>query len=304
LIEPPERSSALGRAFSWPVFRASRACWIAFALALLATGCRGPSNHRNWSPNQAVLSTADINGRYVTIHNIRNTAYRTADDYDVRHYDKTFDLEKLNLVNFIMAPLPEVPGAAHTFMSFGFEGGDHVAISVEIRRQQGEEFSAARSVTQPYEIMYVVGDERDLIELRTIHWLEDVYLYEGNASPPEMRALFVDMLKRANKLSQHPEYYNLVTNNCTTNIVRHINNVSPGRIPYTRQVPFTALADRMAYDLKLIKSEGTFERTRELARVNELAYIHRDQPDFSARIRRMDTPAIAQRDSWTQELRR
>jgi hypothetical protein len=271
--------------------------WLACALVgLSAVGCRGPSNHRDWSPNQAVLPTADFNGSYVTIHNIRNTVYRTADDYTVGHYDKTFDLEKLSSVNFIMVPLPEVPAGAHTFLSFGFEGGDYVAISVEVRRQKGEEFSPARSLTQPYEIMYVVGDERDLIELRAIHWLEDVYMYDSNASAADERALFVDMLKRANQLSKQPEFYNLVTNNCTTNIVRHINNVSPNRVPYTHQVLFSGYADQLAYQLNLIKSDGTFQRTKENARINELAYIHRDRPDFSVKIRQADSTAVARRE--------
>ena len=167
-------------------------------------GCRSASNRGDWSPNQAVLSTAEIHGNQVTVHNIRNTEYRSADDYTVHHYDKTFDLEKLDSVDFIMVPLPEVPGGAHTFLSFGFENTDYVAISVEVRRKQGEEFSPLRSLSQPYELMYVIGDERDLIQLRTIHWLEDVYMYQAEAPREQMRALFVDMLKRANKLRASP----------------------------------------------------------------------------------------------------
>jgi hypothetical protein len=272
--------------------------WAKFACALVAlatVGCRGPSNTRDWSPNQAVLPTADFNANFVTVHNIRNTVYRTADDYTVQHYDKTFDLNKLDSVDFIMVPLPEVLGGAHTFLSFGFEGRDYVAISVEVRRKKGEEFSVSRSLTEPFEIMYVVGDERDLIGLRTIHWLEDVYMYQANSPQPQMQALFVDMLKRANKLNAKPEYYNLVTNNCTTNIVRHINNVAPNRVPYSHQVLFPAYADRLAYELKLIKVDGTFARAKENARINEPAYIYRDHPDFSARIRLANGAALARR---------
>ena len=269
---------------------------IAIALALGGNlGCRSATNTRNWAPNQAVLSTAEFDGHLVTVHNVRNTTYRTADDYTVRHYDKTYNLDKLDSVDFVMVPLPEVPGGAHTFLSFGFSGQDYVAISVEVRREKGEEFSAARSVSEPYELMYVVGDERDLIGLRTIHWLEDVYMYRANSPKPQMQALFVDMLKRANKLAQEPEYYNLVSNNCTTNIVRHINNVAPNRVPYTYQVLFPAYSDRLAYHLNLIETDRTFERTKENARVNELAYINRDQPDFSVKIRQ-NYSAVARRD--------
>src|SRR5262249_33188710 len=149
---------------------------------------------------------------------------------------------------------------------------------VEVRREKGQEFSPLRSVVQPYEIMYVVGDERDLIQLRTAHWMEDVYMYRLKAQPADIRALLVDMLERANKLSREPEYYNLATNNCTTNIVRHVNRVAPGSIPFAHQVFFPIYSDRLAYQLDLIDTKNTFARTRLEARVNEAAYVHRESP--------------------------
>ncbi len=287
LIQSPHRSIGLGRLFLHGSLRAPSGVGLVCALlAALAVGCHRPSNRRNWSPNQAVLPWAELHGdRAVTVHNIRDTVYRTAEDYNVRHYDRTYDLNKLDELDFIIVPLPNVPGAAHTFVSFGFEGKDYLAISVEIRRQKGEEFSPLRSLARPYELMYVVGNERDLIELRSIHWLEDVYMYKADAPRADIREMLIDMLARANKLKEQPEFYNLVTNNCVTNVVDHVNNVAPGSVPYTYQVLLPGYFDRLAYDRNLIKIDSTFERTKQQARVNELAYIYRDRPDFSVRIR-------------------
>ncbi len=252
-----------------------------------------------------MLPTAEFDDNLVTVHNIRNTEYRTADDYTVRHYDKTFDLEKLDSVDFIMVPFNDVPGGAHTFLSFGFDGKDFVAISVEVRRKPGEDFAPIKSMIEPTEIMYVVGDERDLIQLRTIHWLSDVYMYRAQAPRADMQALFVSMLKRANKLSRKPELYNLVTNNCTTNIMQHINEISPNKVPYTYQVMFPAYSDELANELKLIKIDGTFERTKQESRINEVAYVYRDSPDFSVKIREgHPTLAIKSWDSEKSPLRR
>jgi hypothetical protein len=271
--------------------------WIVCALALVAlAGCRSASNGRTWSPNQAVLPNADFEDNQVTIHNIRNTEYRTAEDYTVRHYDKTFDLDKLDSVDFIVVPFPEVPGGAHTFLSFGFDGQDYVAVSVEVRRQQGEEFNPVKALVKQPEIMYVVGDERDLIQLRSIHWLSDVYMYRAQASRAQMRALLVGMLERANKLSREPEFYNLITNNCTTNIMRHVNELSPNRVPYTYQVLLPAYSDRLASQLNLIKIDDNFDRTRQQARINEPAYVYRERPDFSVKIRE-GHPLLTQK-SW------
>jgi hypothetical protein len=271
--------------------------WILCALAVCAAvGCRGAGNSGDWSPNQAVLPTADFADNQVTIRNIRNTEYRTSEDYTVRHYDRTFDLEKLDSVDYIIVPFPEVPGGAHTFLSFGFDGQEFVAISVEVRRKKGEEFDPVEALIKQPEIMYVVGDERDLIQLRTIHWLSDVYMYRAQAPKAQMRALFVSMLKHANRLNEKPEYYNLVTNNCTTNIVEHINEVSPNKVPYTYQVLFPAYSDRLAHHLNLIKIDENFERTRQGARINELAYVHRESPQFSVKLR--EGHPLLSKKSW------
>jgi hypothetical protein len=259
-----------------------RALVVCAMLVVAAQGCRSQGQ---WSPNQAVLPTAEFNGNLVTIHNVRNTEYRSADDYTVRHYDKTYDLTKLDSVDFIVVPFDEVPGGAHTFLSFGFDGTDYVAVSVEMRRRPGEDFAPIKSLLQPTELMYVIGDERDLIQLRTIHWKSDVYMYRAQATRPQMQALFTSVLNRANKLAQDPEYYNLLTNNCTTNIVRHINEISPNKVPYTYQVLFPAFSDELAYQLNLIKIDENFQRTKQGARINEVAYIFRESRDFSVKIR-------------------
>jgi hypothetical protein len=110
-------------------------------------------------------------------------------------------------------------------------------------------------------------------------------MYRAQAPKAQMQALFTSMLKHANRLAEKPEYYNLITNNCTTNIMRHINEVSPNRVPYSYQILFPAYSDRLAYELNLIKIDENFERTRQESRINEVAYVHRESPDFSVKIR-------------------
>jgi hypothetical protein len=283
-----------------PMFKLTarvRALAVCAVLVACAQGCRGMKSE--WSPNHAIAPTADFSGSQITVHNIRNTEYRTADDYTVHHYDKTFDLQKLDSVDFIVVPFPDVPGGAHTFLSFGFDGQDYVAVSVEMRRKPGDDFDPIKSFTQPTELIYVVGDERDLIQLRTIHWMSDVYVYRAQASREQMQQLFTSMLKRANKLAEEPESYNLITNNCTTNIVRHVNEIAPNKVPYGYQVLFPAFSDELANDLKLIKIDQNFERTKQGARINEIAYRYRDDPAFSAKIREGHTTLAVK--SWSSD---
>jgi len=256
-------------------------------LIVLMAGCKvwRPSNDRLWSADQAVLPYAEIDGNRVTIHNIRNCKYRSETDYTVEHYDRTFDLSELETVDFIVVPFAEAPQLAHTMLSFGFGGRDYLACSVEIRKEMGETYSPIKGMLRQYELMYVLGDERDLVLLRTNHRLSEVYLYRSRATPQQARDLFLDVLARVNKLYEQPEFYNALTNNCTTNIVQHVNRLAPGRVPYGLAVLLPGYSDRYAYDLGLLDTDASFEETRARAKINMAAWLYRDAPDFSVRIR-------------------
>jgi hypothetical protein len=245
-----------------------------------------PSNNRDWLPEQAVLAYADIQGDHVTVHNIRNCRWQTLEDYTVAHYDKTYNLNRLKGVDFIVVPFNESPKLGHTMLSFDFDDRDYLAVSVEIRKEKGEQFNAAAGFFQQYELMYVVADERDVVQRRVNCDLSDVFLYRSTATPEQSRKLFLDIMRRVNKLSKEPEFYDTLTNNCTTNIRNHINHLWPNEVPYDYRVLLPGYSDRLAFDLGLIERHGTYEETRLNARINYLAYLNRESPEFSSKIRR------------------
>ncbi len=245
-----------------------------------------PSNYRDWSPDQAVLAYAEFQGDEVTVHNIRNCTYLSEDAYVVDYYDKTYDLNDLQTVDFITVPFRGMPVMAHTMLSFGFAGDDYLSVSVEIRKEKGESYAFLNGVMRQYEIMYVVGDERDLVKLRTNYRKDDVYLYRTKATPDQARAMFADVFQRVNKLKDDPEFYNTFSNNCTTNIVQHVNNLSPEFVPYDYRVLLPGLTAELAYELGLLDASVSFEELKRRSRVNDLAIEYADAPDFSAKIRR------------------
>jgi hypothetical protein len=116
-------------------------------------------------------------------------------------------------------PFSGIPGSAHTLLSFEFENDIFVAISVEIRKEKGESYHPAKGLFDQYELMYVIGDEKDLIKLRANYRKDTVFLYPIKAEVEDIRSLFLDMIARTNKLKEKPEFYNTLTNTCTTNIV-------------------------------------------------------------------------------------
>lgn len=275
--------------------RAARfACLALFALAF-SGGCRSaekvlkPSNFRDWTPEQAVLPTAEVHGNQVTIHNVRNCQYFAADTYLVDYYDKSFDLNSVRSVDFVMVPFESMPVVAHTLLSFELarpDGkSDHLAVSVEVRKEKHETYNPVLGSARQYELMYVVADERDVIRQRTNYRHENVYLYHTTATPEVSRELLADVLGRVNKLAKQPEFYDTLTNNCTTNIVRHIDRVRPHRITYDPRMLLPGYSDEIAYNQGLIVRNGTFEQTRQRAYINPLAERYADAPNFSELIR-------------------
>jgi hypothetical protein len=261
-----------------------------FVIALAAAYCLfslivQPSNDRQWNTDQAILPEIAFDGDKVTIKNIRNFTYRTTSDYTPGYYDKTFDLDQVTSVDFMVEPFSTNPGAAHTLLSFGFEDSSYVAISVEIRKEKGESFSPLKGLLRQYELTYVIADERDVIKLRSNYRHDEVFLYPIKTSKENIRALFVDMLARAKELQENPEFYNTLTSTCTTNIVSHVNTLVPGRVPFDHRILLPGYSDRYAYELGLIDTELSFEKTRDKFKINDRAEKHADSLEFSKMIR-------------------
>lgn len=245
-----------------------------------------PSNVRNWNSDQTVLPYADIAGSQITIHNIRNFTYASTTSYIENYYDKTFDIQKLKKVWYIVEPFSGIPGSAHTFLSFEFENDQFVAVSVEIRKEKGEAFHPVTGLLNQYEIMYVWGDENDLVKLRSNYRKDLVYVYPIQTSKEKREALFLDMITRTNKLHTQPEFYNTLTNTCTTNIVDHINKLAEKKVSKLNlSVILPESSDKLAYDLGYIDTPLSFEEARKRFFINGKAEKYADDPAFSVKIR-------------------
>ena len=243
-----------------------------------------PRNDRDWQPDVATLPSATIRGSTVTIHDIRNCDYRSESDYTVRHYDRTFNLESLRRMDLFLVDWG-MPHIAHTMLSFGFDNDEYVCISIETRKEKGEEFSAVRGFFRQYELIYVVADERDLVRLRTNYRTgEDVYLYRLKASPELIRLVFMDYLKTVNMLIERPEWYNALTVNCTTAIWKHIVPYYP-KAKFDWRILASGHADEMVYELGAVDQTLPFPELRRRSRINERSKAADRDPAFSRIIR-------------------
>jgi hypothetical protein len=204
-----------------------------------------PSNDRQWRKDVSVLPWAEVEGNKAIIHNIRNSEYRTGTDFDLHHYDRTYDLDQLRSIDFFMSFWAPIP-FCHTMLTFGFENGDFLCVSIETRPEEHEVFDPIAACFKQFELVYVAGDERDLVWLRTNLRDEAVYLYRINTPHEAMRRIFLRYCTRMNELKARPEWYCTFTRNCTTDIPR-----KDGRdrrvVPESWKVLINGFVDQLLY---------------------------------------------------------
>ena len=251
-----------------------------------------PSNDRSWVNDNQRLASVEITGDKAHIKNVRDFSWRTTKDYDERWIDMTIDLNKVRKIWFILEYFsPERKEMAHTILSYEFDDGRRLACSIEVRRKEGSRFHPLKGMFRSYELIYVWGTESDIIGVRSrcrrkskTHLFEGVVLGPGNE-----RRMLESYLRRTNKLAKDPEWYNTITNTCTTNIVNHVNEVYPGRVPWAIGILMPGLSPKMLLRNNLVKSSGNIEETMESSLIDSISEKWDDSRDFGDWIRGMDT---------------
>ena len=259
------------------------ACLLCFVAILAWWLNLKPSNEGRWQPDVSRTAWADVQGSEVTIHNLRDCDYRAELDYTCQWLTRTVDLNQIDgldlFMNYWGSPL-----IAHTILSFHVRGEPPVVFSIETRRQMGQTYSALLGFFRQFTLISVVSDERDVVRVRTNYRQgEDLYLYRTTATPEFARSLFLNYIGMTNKLHDHPQWYNAVTHNCTTEI--YTLKSMKGQ-PWDWRVLLNGKGDEMAYEKGLIVTGGLpFKELKQRAWVNPAAHAANDDPDFSTRIR-------------------
>lgn len=265
----------------------SRRVWLTFAglfIALvLGWSTIRPRLDRDWRADVAVLPRAYVDGDHVRIVGVRDFDYRSQDDFTPRYVEREVRLSQLTGVDFYISYW--MPGPiGHTFLSFMFEEQQPISISIEARPEAHEGFAPVGSLFKQFELIYVVGQERDVVGVRTNHRGEDVYRYRISTTGENARRLFLIYLERLNQLAGRAEFYHLLSNNCTLNIVRYANAIGPGARFDIRHY-LNGLFDGYLYQRSLLDTSVPFDDLRRSARVNEAARAAGAAEDFSQRIR-------------------
>ena len=251
-----------------------------------------PRHDRGWKLDYAVMPRVEIEGNEATIHDLRDFRYgkvKSADDTEnvqVAYDTRTYDLRGLESLWLVLESFSRFDAVAHTLLSFGFSDGRYLAISIEARIPKGERYDLLRGLFRTFELIYLFGDERDLIARRAKVLDHDVYLYPIHATPEVTRRLLLSYLRAADRLIQQPRFYNSVFDNCTSGIVKHLVEVDPSIMSrYTVAQVAPGWSDRILYNKGLIDTDLPFEKLRSHFNVKEKATELATDPNFSKKIR-------------------
>lgn len=248
---------------------------------------RQASNQRNWKPDAAKQAYGIIEGDNLTLHHVRNARYPApGEPYEISWETRHYDLSKLKRLWFLVESFSDLNVIAHTFISFEFSDGEFLAVSVEAKPEFNESYSIVKGLLRHFELSYQFGDERDFIARRTLYQKHEVYLYPLITPPHEIRSTLERMVETANSLRETPRFYNSITDNCTSVLRKHANEVRPGSFgAFAIAQVLPGLSGQMLYKKGWIDTDVTLESLRRAYAIKERAETCGVNADFSSCIR-------------------
>ena len=254
----------------------------AYALLLAWSGSISASNDKNWAADVVHGITGIVDGDRLSVSNVRNFSWRTEAEYTPAWEERTYDLSQLRSLDLFLIYWMG-PSIAHTIMSFGFDDGRYLDFSIELRRTQNDQYSAAAGFFKTNELVFIGADERDLMTLRKVR-NEQIQLYRLRTPPERARALLVEYVKQANDLAINPRFYNTLTTNCTTAIFDMMHAVTSS-IPFDWRIILTGHLPDYLYEHGAVDTRIPIEELRERADVTGRVDGSLTEVEFSSRIR-------------------
>lgn len=243
-------------------------CAGLFAIILIWWQTIEPTNDRDWAVGVDRIAHGTIENNTLTIHNVRDFDYLDDGTPVPNWKSRSYDLGNLTGLDIFLSYWAS-DNIAHTILSWDFGGGEHLAISIETRKDKTQQYSAIKGFFKEFGLAYVAATEDDLIRLRTNFRKERVYLYRLLATREQARNLLEEYLNEMNLLVDEPKFYNALNRNCTTTIQIHANaSRADTPPPLDWRLLLSGHVDELLYDRGAIAQTLPFEELRQQSRID------------------------------------
>ncbi len=270
-----------GRSFS----RNMLFCILLFMALLIWWQTLRPTNNKEWAQDVAEISHGTLTGNRLRMYNVRNFEYNGANVVKNRWETRDYDLDTLQGLDLFLSYWAS-DTIAHTILSWDFADGNHLAVSIETRKDVGQDYSAVKGFLKQYELAYVAADENDIIKLRTNYRKERVFVYRLQVSKEQARLLLESYLREMNGLLEQPEFYDALMKNCTTSILLHRNAIAPDDpFPLDWRLFLTGHVDELLYERGRLNVTLPFSELREKSRI-DLRMQSCQGEDYAKQLRR------------------
>ena len=289
-LSPGMGAERVGRGRAKRVAAVTGAAALALGLAgVLAVGLRQPRLDRDWVEHLAVMP--DIRMRpdgfalgpaYDWSYNANGPTRKATTDFEARYND-------LRDVWFVLEPQPGGGYAAHTLVLFEFAGDRLIGLTVEARREDGEDYDPLLGLFNQYELAYVWSTAKELLNRRAVYLAKDVYVYPLRLSAAQERRFLTEVLRETRAVSTRPRFYNTLTSNCTNELAKTagldwhyswvLTGYSPERLFALKLIPGETLGaarDRAHMSQALRRWNATPSREFDRLLLSELRRRHGD----------------------------
>ena len=255
---------------------------------------KDPQNNRNWESGYGTLAGVSVKRDEVKISNIRDWKYLADGSVDAKYYGDKFNARDISAVWFVVEPFSNWDGIAHTYFIFDFTDGRNIAVSVEARREVGEDFNAFKGLFNNFELMYIWGSERDITGRRVVVEKSKLFMYPLSLSQNASQKLFLKVASETAKMESKPRFYNTLTDNCTSILAKNANEINPGSVPFNISWFLPGYSDEYLYSLGYLDNIDDLETLRIRSNITDLVVQFYESEDFGLNIRRRLTDRIYQ----------
>jgi hypothetical protein len=242
---------------------------VAFTLSVIT---KIPRLDRNWTEHLARMPDIKMTETDFSLGPATDWTYDANGPVAKNTVSFAADYSDLKNIWFMVEPQPGGGYAAHTLLLFEFAGDRIIGITVEARREKGEEYDAFQGLFNKFELAYIWSTAKELLSRRAVYLKKEVYVYPLTLTGQQETDFLKALLMQTMALETRARFYNTFTSNCTNELGKI------ARIPWHYSFVLTGYSPQYLYKLGYIRGPD-FATVRQQAKLDAEIRSWNDLPN-------------------------